>query len=173
MRKLIIKISVALIIVALGVAGIAYANNYLIPNSQLPNENKPTDVIPEEGTPNTKPGSDISRVPTKTEEVRTSSNDKISYRVNIIITDINGKRLHDDIHVTKHKRLIDLLDECYDVRYSMEGPGAFLYDIEEIKTDKWHTFIAIYVNDSFSSYGIDSLILYDGIKIELREARVK
>ena len=141
MRKILIKVALAIIIIASGIGLIFIMNKYIIPNvNEESNQNETTPVA--------------------------------EYNINIIITDRNGNILNDDKILTHSKSLIEVLEENYEIRYEREGVGIFLYDIGPIKTDKWNSYIGIYVNDKYSNYGIDKINLYDGIKIEFRETKI-
>lgn len=89
--------------------------------------------------------------------------------VNIVIIDSDDTLLHDDHFKTKEETLLELLEANYEIRYEHELAGTFLYDLAELKTDKFNSYIAIYVDDEYSNFGVDGIKLYDGIKITFKK----
>ena len=93
-----------------------------------------------------------------------------SGRINIKVYDINETMVSDkDIEFKKDDKLIDLLEKNYTIRTSSSTYGLILYDIDSIKTDFTTTYIAIYIDDKYSNYGISSIKLYDGMRISFKE----
>ena len=93
-----------------------------------------------------------------------------SGRINIKVYDINETMVSDkDIEFKKDDKLIDLLEKNYTIRTSSSKYGLILYDIDSIKTDFTTTYIAIYIDDKYSNYGISSIKLYDGMRISFKE----
>ena len=148
LRKILIKVGVALLIIASGISLIFIMNIYVIPNN---NSNTPTE---------------------NEESNKPSDNDIIEYNINIIIKDKDSNILKNDMILADSNNLIDVLEKNYEIRYEREGVGVFLYDIGPLKTDKWNSYIAIYVNDKYSNYGIDRIVLAEGLKIEFRETKI-
>lgn len=50
--------------------------------------------------------------------------------------------------------------------------GVVLYGINEIQTDWYTTYLAIYVDGVYSSRGISSITLVDGMKLKVVETKV-
>ena len=73
---------------------------------------------------------------------------------------------------TKKDALFNLLNNNYQIRYETSIYGVTLLDIDSIKTDFRNSYIAIYIDDKYSNFGISSINLYDGIKISLKETRI-
>lgn len=93
-----------------------------------------------------------------------------SGRINIKVYDINETMVSDkDIEFKKDDKLIDLLEKNYTIRTSSSTYGLILYDIDSIKTDFTTTYIAIFIDDKYSNYGISSIKLYDGMRISFKE----
>lgn len=93
-----------------------------------------------------------------------------SGKINIKIYDINETMISDkDIEFKKDDKLIDLLEKNYTIRTSSSRYGLILYDIDSIKTDFTTTYIAIYIDDKYSNFGISSIKLYDGMRISFKE----
>ena len=80
----------------------------------------------------------------------------------------------DNIHVndTYHNNelsLVDLLKDNYVVRMEKQTYGYVIYDFEDIKTDFHNSYLAIYVNDNYSNYGISNIALKDDMVILFKE----
>ena len=93
--------------------------------------------------------------------------------LNIKVYDIDEKLLSDkDISFKKDDKLINILEDNYTIRTSTSTYGYILLDLDELKTDFKTTYIAIYVDDKYSNYGISGIKLYDGMRISFKEMRV-
>ena len=84
------------------------------------------------------------------------------------------KDKEDNIHVndTYHNNelsLVDLLKDNYVVRMEKQTYGYVIYDFEDIKTDFHNSYLAIYVNDKYSNYGISNIVLKDDMVILFKE----
>ena len=90
--------------------------------------------------------------------------------LNIKVYDINENMVSDkDIEFKKEDKLIDILENNYQIRTSNSIYGIVLYDIDDIKTDFTTTYIAIYIDDKYSNYGVSGIKLYDGMRISFKE----
>ena len=90
--------------------------------------------------------------------------------LNIKVYDINENMVSDkDIEFKKEDKLIDILENNYQIRTSNSTYGIVLYDIDDIKTDFTTTYIAIYIDDKYSNYGVSGIKLYDGMRISFKE----
>ncbi len=90
--------------------------------------------------------------------------------LNIKVYDINENIVSDkDIEFKKEDKLIDILENNYQIRTSNSTYGIVLYDIDDIKTDFTTTYIAIYIDDKYSNYGVSGIKLYDGMRISFKE----
>ena len=94
------------------------------------------------------------------------------YNVNIVIKN-QSETLNDDYYeIESDQTLFDLLDSNYELKYDNTAYGVRLLGIDTIITDFKTSYIAIYVDDKYSSYGISNIKLYDGIKITLKETKL-
>ena len=89
--------------------------------------------------------------------------------ITIIVVNKNEEEIINDTYEVKKESLFDILDENYEIRYKEDIYGKVLYDIENIKTDFYTSYIAIYINDVYSNLGISSIILKDNMVITLKE----
>ena len=98
--------------------------------------------------------------------------DNPNIEVNIVLIDIEGKELLNDFYNGYDKTLFDILNDNYKIRYDESIYGIRLLDFESVKTDFTNTYIAIYVDESYSTKGISYITLYDKIKIEFKETKI-
>lgn len=90
--------------------------------------------------------------------------------VTIILKDKNNNVCVDDTyHNNNNLSLVELLKTNYEVRMEKSTYGYILYDFEEIKTDFKNSYLAIYVNDQYSNYGISGIVLKDDMVILFKE----
>ncbi len=89
--------------------------------------------------------------------------------VTIILKDKNNNVCVDDTYHNNNLSLVELLKTNYDVRIEKSTYGYIIYDFEEIKTDFKNTYLAIYVNDQYSNYGISGIVLKDDMVILFKE----
>ena len=95
-------------------------------------------------------------------------NDEI-YNVNIVISNKEETIRDDNYQVKSDTTLFNLLDTNYEIVYDETLYGLRLLGIDTIITDFKSSYIAIYVDNKYSSYGISNIKLYDGIKISFKE----
>ena len=95
-------------------------------------------------------------------------NDEI-YNVNIVISNKEETIRNDNYQIKSDVTLFNLLDTNYDIVYDETIYGVRLLGIDTIITDFKSSYIAIYVDNKYSSYGISNIKLYDGIKISFKE----
>lgn len=95
-------------------------------------------------------------------------NDEI-YNVNIVVSNREETIRDDNYQVKSDVTLFNLLDANYDIVYDETIYGVRLLGIDTIITDFKSSYIAIYVDNKYSSYGISNIKLYDGIKISFKE----
>lgn len=91
------------------------------------------------------------------------------YHVNIVISNQEAIIKNDNFEVKSETTLFELLDSKYEIIYDITGYGVRLLGIDTIITDFKSSYIAIYVDNKYSSYGISNIKLYDGIKISFKE----
>jgi hypothetical protein len=89
--------------------------------------------------------------------------------VTIILKDKNNNVCVDDTYHNNDLSLVELLKANYEVRMEKSTYGYILYDFEEIKTDFKNSYLAIYVNDQYSNYGISGIVLKDDMVILFKE----
>lgn len=94
--------------------------------------------------------------------------------VQVIVVNQLDEIVHDDILVfDEGDTLLSLLDEHYDLacanaQYKADECdntpffGNIILEIGPVETDWLNTYIGIYVNGEYSSYGIDDISLQDG-----------
>jgi len=93
--------------------------------------------------------------------------------INIKVYDINDVLVSDkDIEFKKDDKFIDILENNYTIRTSVSTYGYILYDIDDIKTDFKKTYIAIFIDDKYSNVGISGIVLYDGMRVSLKEMTI-
>ena len=87
----------------------------------------------------------------------------------IILKDKNNNVCVDDTYHNNDLSLVELLKTNYEVRIEKSTYGYIIYDFEEIKTDFKNSYLAIYVNDQYSNYGISGIVLKDDMVILFKE----
>ena len=93
--------------------------------------------------------------------------------INIKVYDINDVLVSDkNIKFKKDDKFIDILENNYTIRTSVSTYGYILYDIDDIKTDFKKTYIAIFIDDKYSNVGISGIVLYDGMRVSLKEMTI-
>ncbi len=158
--KLIIKITASVVLVGLTVLSFVLINNY---NKPKEDDSQTENIINNEIS-----GSESNNSLEKNE---------IIYNITIILFDYEkeiSNRSYDlnKDQATKKDALFNLLNNNYQIRYETSIYGVTLLDIDSIKTDFRNSYIAIYIDDKYSNFGISSINLYDGIKISLKETRI-
>lgn len=94
------------------------------------------------------------------------------YHVNIVISNQKEIIKDDNYEINSDVTLFNLLDSNYELVYDETVYGVRLLGIDTIITDFKTSYIAIYVDNNYSSYGISKIKLYDGIKITFRETKI-
>ena len=158
--KLIIKITASVVLVGLTVLSFVLINNY---NKPKEDDSQTENIINNEIS-----GSESNNSLEKNE---------IIYNITIILFDYEkeiSNRSYDlnKDQATKKDALFNLLNNNYQIRYETSIYGVTLLDIDSIKTDFRNSYIAIYIDDKYSNFGISSINLYDGMKISLKETRI-
>ena len=110
----------------------------------------------------------LTLVLTNKNEVKT---DEI-YHVNIVISNQEEIIKDDNYEINSDVTLFNLLDSNYELVYDETAYGVRLLGIDTIITDFKTSYIAIYVDNKYSSYGISNIKLHDGIKISFRETKI-
>ena len=94
------------------------------------------------------------------------------YNVNIVVSNREEEIRNDSYEIKSDVTLFNLLDSNYELVYDETIYGVRLLGIDTIITDFKTSYIAIYVDNKYSSYGISNIKLYDGIKITLKETKI-
>lgn len=94
------------------------------------------------------------------------------YNVNIVIASKEETLKDDNYKIKSDVTLFELLDSNYELVYDETIYGVRLLGIDTIITDFKTSYIAIFVDDKYSEYGISNIKLYDGIKITLKETKI-
>ena len=94
------------------------------------------------------------------------------YNVNIVIAFKEETLKDDNYKIKSDVTLFELLDSNYELVYDETIYGVRLLGIDTIITDFKTSYIAIFVDDKYSEYGISNIKLYDGIKITLKETKI-
>ena len=158
--KLIIKITASVVLVGLTVLSFVLINNY---NKPKEDDSQTENII----------NNEISGL----ESNNSLEKNEIIYNITIILFDYEkeiSNRSYDlnKDQATKKDALFNLLNNNYQIRYETSIYGVTLLDIDSIKTDFRNSYIAIYIDDKYSNFGISSINLYDGMKISLKETRI-
>jgi hypothetical protein len=94
--------------------------------------------------------------------------------IEISIVDENGTTISTGTYTYEEDdTLLEILVEYYDVRCAdnnynpttCENSSLFghvILEIDDVSTDWTNNYIAIYINDVYSTYGIDDIVLEDG-----------
>ena len=167
--KLIFKITASVVLVGLTVLSFVLINNYNKPKEDSSN-NDSKEVESYEKSSN----NEISGYNSNSSSL---NQNEITYNITIILFDYEKEISNKSYNLSKNQAtkkdaLFDLLNNNYQIRYDTSIYGVRLLDIDSIKTDFRNSYIAIYIDDKYSNFGISSINLYDGMKISLKETRI-
>lgn len=85
----------------------------------------------------------------------------------IQVVDQDGKLvINDKWKFNDGDTALGILKEHYVIRSNESFGMTIIYDINDVKTDGNHYFLALYNNDEMSMVGIDSIKLVDGIVLK-------
>lgn len=93
-------------------------------------------------------------------------------RVTVELTDLSGRSERHELSFSEGDTLESLLQRHFEVDYDDGQYGAVLMGIGFIKTDFQTTYVSIYVNGEYATYGLSNLKPVDGYVYSFREARV-
>lgn len=94
--------------------------------------------------------------------------------ITIIVVDEIGDVVHNNTYsFTEEDTLLGIMEENYAVfcannQYQADScdtevfMGRVILAIDDVETDWLNTYLAIYINDEYSNYGIDDILLEDG-----------
>ena len=92
--------------------------------------------------------------------------------ITVELTDLSGRSERHVLTFSEGDSLESLLQKHFDVVYDQGQYGAVLMGIDFIRTDFKTTYVSIYVNDQYATYGLSGLKPVDGYVYSFREARV-
>lgn len=92
--------------------------------------------------------------------------------VTVELVDIAGNVTSQQLTFETGDTLLSLLTKHYEVNYRDDQYGGLLLGIDQIQTDFNTTYIAIYINNEYSNYGISSVSLEAGTVYSFRETKV-
>ena len=105
-----------------------------------------------------------------------NENDETGSITIVVINELEETVYHEELVFNQEDTLFDLLDEhltvmCANASYQASEQcnnvninGRIILGLDDVETDWYHSFIAIYVNDEYSEYGIDGIALIDDTK---------
>ena len=101
----------------------------------------------------------------------TNKEDNSLINVSMQLIDKNGNVIFDEVRKAEDKEVLyDVLVRFHEVRAESSTYGMIIFDIDSVKTKFYSdSYISILVNDKYSSFGISSIYVYDGIKITFKE----
>lgn len=97
---------------------------------------------------------------------------EISGTVTIELVPLSGESVTKQLEYQTGDTLFGLLTENFEVTYEEGQFGILLYGVDQIQTDFINTYVALYVNGTYSNYGISSISLEDGAVYSFREAKI-
>lgn len=106
------------------------------------------------------------------EEIIEANNDHDSLvSVYLELIDKDGNIIFDEVRKTKDKEVLyDVLVKYHEVRAESSTYGMIIFDIDSVKTKFYQeNYISILVNGKYSSFGISSIYVYDGIRVTFKE----
>lgn len=114
----------------------------------------------------------------------TQTNNDAVGEVQIIVKNELGETVINDVHsfeeedtlfgILRQNYIIGCADSSYNLSNKCEEQlsGRIILKIDDVETDWDNYFIAIYVNEVYSQYGIDSISLHDGDLYEFKYTEV-
>mgnify|MGYP006916092309 FL=1 len=110
-------------------------------------------------------------------KIKDNSKSKSDGVITVIVIDVNEIEVsHEDLSFSKDDTLWDILLDFYGdtlVYEENELYGIKLLGICNINTDFVNSYLALYVNDGYSNYGISSIPLEDGMVLKIIETTLK
>lgn len=97
---------------------------------------------------------------------------EISGTVTIELVPLSGESVTKQLEYQTGDTLFGLLTENFEVTYEEGQFGILLYGVDQIQTDFINTYVALYVNGTYSNYGISSIPLEDGEVYSFRETKI-
>ncbi len=92
--------------------------------------------------------------------------------VTVELVDLEGNVKVKQLDFEEGYTLERLMSENYKLTYKDDQYGTLLLGIDDIQTDFVTTYIAIYIDEEYSNYGLSSIQLKEGSTYSFRETRV-
>ena len=91
--------------------------------------------------------------------------------VQLQLIDRFGNVIFDEVRKAEENVVLyDILVKYHEVRAESSTYGKVIFDIDSVKTKFYQeSYISILVNDKYSSFGVSSIYVYDGIKVTFKE----
>ncbi|MCR5647739.1 MAG: hypothetical protein K6F81_05595 [Acholeplasmatales bacterium] len=116
-----------------------------------------------------KPESSEAVIDSNTSSETTYDDELVSVQLQLI--DKFGNVIFDEIRKAEENEVLyDILVKYHEVRAESSTYGKVIFDIDSVKTKFYQeSYISILVNDKYSSFGVSSIYVYDGIKVTFKE----
>ena len=91
--------------------------------------------------------------------------------VNMQLIDKFGNVIFDEVRKAEDNSVLyDVLIKYHEVRAEKSTYGMVIFDIDSVKTKFYsENYISILVNGKYSSFGVSSIYVYDGMKVTFKE----
>jgi len=91
--------------------------------------------------------------------------------VNMQLIDKFGNVIFDEVRKAEDNSVLyDVLIKYHEVRAEKSTYGMVIFDIDSVKTKFYsENYISILVNGKYSSFGVSSIYVYDGISVTFKE----
>ncbi len=91
--------------------------------------------------------------------------------VNMQLIDKFGNVIFDEVREAEDNSVLyDVLIKYHEVRAEKSTYGMVIFDIDSVKTKFYsENYISILVNGKYSSFGVSSIYVYDGISVTFKE----
>ena len=91
--------------------------------------------------------------------------------VNMQLIDKFGNVIFDEVREAEDNSVLyDVLIKYHEVRAEKSTYGMVIFDIDSVKTKFYSdNYISILVNGKYSSFGVSSIYVYDGISVTFKE----
>lgn len=101
---------------------------------------------------------------------KTSDDSGIVY---FTLIDIDGNVVIDDtLTYEENDTLFEVISRNYEVESEKSQYGQYLYSIDEVKTNTFDTYLALYVDDKYAETGISFIKLYDKMHFKVIETKI-
>lgn len=176
-KKNILKILIILSFVGITILAFFLADQFSknYKNDDSKNSTNITENIKKEETSSNQENTDSNSESTLDENDSNNDLDKtyddglVSVQLQLI--DRFGNVIFDEVRKAEENEVIyDILVKYHEVRAESSTYGKVIFDIDSVKTKFYQeSYISILVNDKYSSFGVSSIYVYDGIKVTFKE----